>query len=251
MSLTLTANNLAISPGLDSSFVATGGSSPYIYSVMPGGAGGSIGSISGIYSPPSTIGDTPQSYRDTIVVVDDASASTSLSILIGDPLILFCDILQTELGLDNGRVFIWDQKIKSPNDSGLYIAVAVIDCKPFANTNKILDNGDSEQSVNMMATLQLDLISRGPTARTRKEEVILALNSSYSQSQQEKNSFYIGKLPPGSRFVNLSQEDGAAIPYRFTISVAMQYFVKKVKAALYFDDIQDVEIDTDPSPNVI
>jgi hypothetical protein len=55
-----------------------------------------------------------------------------------------------------------------------------------------------------------------------------------------------GGLPPGGQFVNLSMIDGDAIPYRFNISVNMQYFVRKVKAVAYFDDFADVEVTTEP-----
>lgn len=93
----------------------------------------------------------------------------------------------------------------------------------------------------MLATLDIDIISRGPEARDRKEEIILALNSIYAQSQQEGNSFYIGKLPPSARFVNLSNIDGAAIPYRFRISVNLQYAFVKSKAIDYFDTFSTVQ----------
>jgi len=191
--------------------------------------------------------DTPKQIFDTIQVVDSLGAIASSQIMVGTPLLLFCDIIQKELGLANGRVYLWDQKIMQPTDSGLYVAVSVLSCKPFANTNSFNGaTGDAIQSVNMYALLQVDIISRGPEARDRKEEVILALESNYAQSQQEGNSFYIGKLPPGSQFVNLSNQDGAAIPYRFNISVALQYFFVKTKAVPYYDDFSAVAVTTEP-----
>jgi hypothetical protein len=127
--------------------------------------------------------------------------------------------------------------------------VSVLQCKPFANTNFADGSGsglDSVQSINMVATLGIDVISRSNEALLRKEEVLMALASDYSQAQQEANSFNIGKLPMGGQFVNLSPVDGAAIPYRFNISVNIQYFKRKVKAVPYFDDFAPVEITTEP-----
>lgn len=232
MSLILTSSVTAMATGRQTSFLASGGVAPYVYSIAPGGAGGTINPSTGLYTAPlSTTG------KDNIIVTDATLATATKSILSCTPLELFCDILQTEMGLAQGRVYLWDQKIDQPKDNGLYIAVGVLSCKPFGNNTPIDGSGaglNAVQSVNMFATLSVDIISRGPEARDRKEEVIMALNSIYSQSQQEANSFYIAKISSG--FNNLSNIDGAAIPYRFNISVNMQYFVTKTKAVPYFDD---------------
>ncbi len=215
--------------------------------VGAGGAGGTIDSTSGIYTAPTVVSSDPAKLYDTIQVTDYAAATATAQILVGTPLLLFCEVIQQELGLANGRVYLWDQKIMQPSDSGLYIAVSVPGCRPFANVNRQAVNGiDAEQFVSMLATADIDIISRGPSARDRKEEVILALNSTYAQQQQEANSFYIGKLPPGSRFINLSEVDGAAIPYRYRISVNLQYAVSKTKAVPYFGTFADPTVYPNP-----
>lgn len=238
MALILTQTLTAIGVNLTSSFLGVGGTTPYTYSVLPNGAGGTIDSTTGVYSAPSTVNPNPEKLFDTIQVVDAANKKATAQIMIGTALLLFCEIIQQEMVLPVGRVYLWDQKIFQPTDSGLYIAVNVLSCKPFGNTTQYDGTGagiTATQTVNMYATLQLDVISRGPEARDRKEEVILALNSDYAQSQQDANSFLIGKIPPGSQFVNLSNPDGAAIPYRFNINVALQYAFSKTKPVPYFD----------------
>lgn len=249
MSLVLRKSVTAMGVGLTTNVAGQGGVEPYVYSVAPGGAGGAINASTGTYTAPATVNDNPKLTSDTIIVTDDDGATAEGTILVTDALGLFCEVIQQELGLANGRVYLWDQKIMQPNDSGLYVAVKVLLCKPFANTMKYDGSGsglDAVQSVNMLATLQLDIISRGPAARTRKEEVLMALNSNYAQSQQELNSFYIGKLPPGGQFVNLSSIDGSAIPQRFSINVNLQYFVRKTKPVSYFDDFAEVQVTTEP-----
>lgn len=243
MSLLLTQSKTALGAGLTASFLAVGGTAPYVYSVRqnPQGAGGTINSTTGIYTAPPVINGgaygKPDELYDTVVVRDNVGAQAISSIFVGSPLLLFCEIIQRELNLKPGRVYLWDQKIMQPTDSGLYVAISVLSCKPFANTNQIDPaTGDSIQSVNMLAQLQIDIISRDTEARDRKEDVLLAIGSTYAQQQQQGNSFLIGKLPPGSQFVNLSSPDGAAIPYRFSIAVAIQYFYTKAKSADYFDN---------------
>jgi len=248
MSLSLAQTLTAIGPGLTSSFLVAGGTGPYTYSVRPNGAGGTINS-SGLYTAPASVGETPQTLYDTIQVVDSTTPtplSATATILVGTPLLLFCEIIQNQLGLAQGRVYLWDQKVFQPTDSGLYVAVSVPSCKPFANNTSYDGNGNAIQSVNMLATVDIDIISRGPAARDQKEQVMLALMSDYSQLQQTANSFLIAKLPPGSRFLNLSNIDGAAIPYRYKISVNMQYFVTKTQATPYYNTFAQPTVYTNP-----
>lgn len=248
MPLEILISVTAMGPGLSTAIGATGGTEPYTYSVVPGGAGGSIDS-DGVYTAPDTISSDPRQSSDTLMVTDDDGDTATGSILITDAVGLLCDVIQQELGLANGRVYLWDQKINQPTDAGLYVAVSVPMCKPFGNTNFQDSSGSgvaSVQSLNMRALIDLDIISRGTEAYRRKEEVLMALASNYAQNQQVANSFNIGKLPPGSQFINLSNIDGAAIPYRYRISVSLQYFVRKTQPVAYFDTFADVETTIDP-----
>lgn len=244
----------AIGVGLTSSFLASGGTAPYTYSVrnVQPGAGGTINSSTGLYTAPPVVNggnyNQPTQLYDTIQAMDSVGAIATAKILVGTPLLLFCEIIQNQMNLPPGRVYLWDQKIFQPTDSGLYVAVKVLTCKPFGNTNTYDGSGSNsngKQSVNMYAQLELDVISRDYEARDRKEEVLMALRSNYSQTQQLANSFYVGKIPPGSQFINLSEPDGAAIPYRFNISVAIQYFVSKTVPVPYYTEFETPQINTD------
>lgn len=233
--ITLKQTVYALQNGLQASFQAYGGVEPYTYIVEPGGAGGTIDPDTGIYISPASIPEDPRLSNDTITVTDSSAETAQATISILSPLMLFCEIIQREMDLDPGRVYLWDQKIFQPKDDGVYIAVGVLTSEPFANINKSVGASglDEVLTANIKSTLSLDVISRGPSALYRKDELVLALNSNYSQSQQEINSFYIGKLTP--RFLNLSPVDGAAIPYRFNVTVNIQYFIKKTKGIPYFD----------------
>jgi len=241
----------AMAPGFSTIVTGQGGTPPYTYSIVAGGAGGSIapaGADEAQYTAPAIMPPNPREQIATLKVVDSLGAEATGQIQIADPLLLFCEIIQRELGLEPGRVYLYNQKIMQPTDAGLYVAVGVLSCKPFGNTNRpaSAESGmNSEQSVNMVATLSIDIKSRDTSALLRKEEVIMALNSTYSNQQQGRYSFNIGQLPPGSQFVNLSEVDGAAIPYRFNISVNMQYFVRKVKPITYFDEFEAVEVESE------
>lgn len=236
MSLSLFQTLSAVGPNITSSFGASGGTAPYTYAVRTGTwqsgsarfgpAGGSIDSATGLYTAPSAVPTVAANQYDQIIAIDSTGASVSARILIGDPLLLFCDIIQKGLNLPDGRVTLWDQKNFQPTDNGLYVIVSVLSCRAFGNTNLHSNDSsifNSHQSVNMASTLQIDIISRDNSARMMKEAVLLSLNSDYSEQQQNANGFFIGKLPPGGQFTNLSMQDGAAIPYRFVISAQIQY----------------------------
>jgi|GEM_PF-2851117 len=247
MTLSLFSYVTAIGPSLPASFLAIDGTPPYVYSVLPGGAGGTIDADTGVYTSPSIVPNTPTKQYDIIQVIDDDLNTATKNILVGTPLLLFCDILKNQLELADSHIYIWDQKIIEPKDYTLYIAVSVLNPKVFANTNKFDSQNEQEiQSINTVDKLQIDIISRGPEAREKKNYVLMALNSQYSQRQQELNSFYIGKLPAGSQFNNLSHIDGAAIPYRYQIDVNLQYFSKKVQSADYYDNFQTPTILVNP-----
>lgn len=248
MSLVLQQTYTAIAGGLTASFLASGGTGPYTYSVLPVplGPGGAV-DVDGIYTALAASSTDPQRAYATIQAEDTLGETGTAQILVGTPLQLFCEIIQREMGLAKGRVYLWDQNIMQPTDSGLYVAVSVLREKPFASCGRFNGtSGNLAQWLNVMAQLQLDVISRGPEARELKEQVLMTLAGQYAEQQMEKNSFFIGKLPPGGQFVNLSSPDGAAIPYRFKIDINMQYVVRRTTAVSYFDDLAAASVTTNP-----
>lgn len=236
--LTITQNFTAVAPFIAAQFTGAGGTSPYTFTVLPNGAGGSVGASTGAYTAPAQINADPRREYDIVQVTDARDMTAQARILVGSAVQLFCEILQNQLGLAQGRVYLWDQKIFQPTDSDLYIAVSVMNPKPFGSSNYTDANGNEIQTVSMGATLDVDVISRGPAARDRKEEIILAVASQYSRLQQQVNGFYIARLPAHAGFQNLSEVDGAAIPYRYRISLNVMYKVTKILSSPFYSSFQ-------------
>ncbi len=247
MTLTLSQSATATAVNLTVGFLGVGGTGPYTYAVLSGGAGGTINASTGVYTAPAAISSaSPAQLYDTVQVTDSTTPTpltATAQVLVGTPLLLVCDILQNQLALDSNHIYLWEQKIFEPTDHGLYVAVSVPSCRPFGNVNYYQSGSGltSCQYVAMSARLDFDIISRGPDARDRKEQVLLALYSTYSLQQQDACSFSLGRLPPGVGFINLSGIDGAAIPYRYKISCNMTYAVQQQTAADYFNSFSTVQ----------
>ena len=242
MSITISQSKTALAPMVSASFLAAGGTAPYVYSVVPGGAGGTINASTGKYVTPVNFSSDVKKLFDVIIATDAVNATVTTKILVGSPLRLVAEIIQKELGLAPDRVYLWDQKLMQFTDSELYVVVSLPSATPFGNSNTFVavNDGDTPvavQRVSMLGVIDIDVISRGPVARDRKEEVVLALKSNYAKNQQTSNSFLLASIP--TSFHNLSEVDGAAIPYRYRISVKMQYAYVKVTTSTYFDDFEN------------
>ena len=85
----------------------------------------------------------------------------------------------------------------------------------------------------MRETLSIDILSANSEARTRKEEIAMALNSTYSQQQQELYSIKISNLP--NSFIDLSGVEASRRLNRYNISFNVFSWRTKEKSIDYFD----------------
>ncbi len=239
MSITLSATSLAVSPGIQASFSASGGTSPYTFYVRSSGAGGTIDSSTGLYTAPNAYG------IDTVAVTDSTGAFATAQIQSSTVLQLLLDVVKTEMSLPMERAYLYNQKTFQPFDAGIYCAFGIMQCKPYGSTN-LFDGADlvSQQSVNMQGTFWIEVMSGDTSALLNKEQVIIALNSDYSRYQQSLNNFFISPITTG--FTDISQVDGAEIPYRYHLTLNVLYLATKVKSTDYFDSFQTTTVTTEP-----
>lgn len=228
----LRQNFTAIGKRMTARFLATGGVAPYTYAVLPDStAGGSI-DVNGVYTP-STYG------RATIRATDSLNVTATAIVRVMPVLQLVCDIIQTEMSLPNGHVYIFDQKYKIPTNSELYISVGEVTPQPYANINK-MDHGGAGlkevQSINVRSSLMIDIMSRNDSALLRKNEILMAFKSNYAQQQMMANGFQISIL--SDTFNNLQELEGAAIPFRYNITVGLMYTDVKEKEVSYYDEFE-------------
>lgn len=157
---------------------------------------------------------------------------------------IICQIIEHELNIP-GQVWIYNNKINIPADEKLYVVVSFLTEKLIGNNlhYENTENGVNEIStVNTLASIGIDILSRGTAARDRKAEILMALFGTYSQQKQEANSFQISRM--GFNITNVSEAEGAAIPYRYNLTFNVTYATSKTKAVDYYDTFT-TEIKTD------
>lgn len=157
------------------------------------------------------------------------------------------DIIRKELELKQGNIWIRAQNRKIPPESEeLYCVVGVVSFLPIS-AKSTFENGNEVQTVYGRASVQVDLMSRNNSARNRRAELLMALNSYYSKNVQDKYQFRIFEIP--QNFENTSGLQGGSDINRFTLVIRAMVSEQKVKSTDYYDtfnaNIQSQEVVTD------
>ena len=161
-----------------------------------------------------------------------------------EPIKVVAAILKSEMSLANERVVVYNQKWTLPNDSDIFISLGLGTSKVFANRNSTEDReaGFYEvQEINVRESIVIDILSKDSTARERKEEILLALRSVFSQQQQEINSLKIANIPDS--FNDISVVEAAARLNRYNITIGVLSWRKKEKVVEYYDSYE-YEVET-------
>lgn len=150
---------------------------------------------------------------------------------------LICQIIEHELNIP-GQVWIYNNKINIPADNKLYVIVSFLSEQIIGNNAfyEVNEQGSMNEvsTVNSVASITVDILSRSTLARDRKSEILMALYSMYSQQIQSLNGFQISRN--GFNITNVSEAEGAAIPYRYNLTFNVTYATSKTKAVDYYDE---------------
>lgn len=162
-----------------------------------------------------------------------------------EPVVTIVDIIQTEMELEDGQVMLENQRWPIPKASGLYVYVRSISPKPIGTKvwfEDVPGGGVNEvQQVAMSDLIQIDVMSADETARARKEEVLMALNSIYAEKQMEADNLQIARLPQS--FQNAGSLEGTTMMNRFTLTMSVKSLSTKRKATTeYYDQIPTPEV---------
>lgn len=155
---------------------------------------------------------------------------------MSEPIKYICDILQNQLSLADGQIWIYNQKRDIPNDFGVYFVVNYTGQRVIGNTRRETPTATGlveHQSVHSLANFSVNVFSRGSQAREMRDLAIMALNSTYSQQVQERYSFQIARN--SFSVTNTSEIEGVAELTRYTISFNVTYMSETTKSIDYFN----------------
>lgn len=160
---------------------------------------------------------------------------------------LLVELIQTGMGLDVNHVVTYNQQVPIPPDDGLFIAVGVLDEKPFAGSLSysqgqvppgagVTPGGTllESQTLNQHEVYSIHVMSRSNLARTRARDVVFALSNTRAVQIQERYGLLIGSVPIS--FADASMEEGAGRLNRYVITIGCQRGYCRVGAVDYYDN---------------
>lgn len=243
--ITVLKNLQAIAPSIETMFSNTGAVGAVTYSVVAGGAGGTINALTGLYTAPQLSSYDPKKFVDTIQVEDSEGTIGTTTIMVLPYIGLLANIIQVEMGLNQDQVQLYQQKFKVPNDNSIHIAVGMLTQKPTGSKREYVQGASLKEIVSTYwkCVAWVEIYSASNLAFLRKEEIASAIHSTYSEQIQEANNFKIAKIP--SQFTNISSEQGPGIPYRFNVSVQMTFTTSKEKEVPYYETFEEMQTNVD------
>lgn len=155
------------------------------------------------------------------------------------------ELIRSEMGLDAAHCVSYNQMIPIPTDSGIFVAVGILDSKPFGNslsyeeTESPNAEGSGEtileevQSSNIRDVFSIHIMSRDNSARRRRQELPMALTGTAAAQAQDAHGFLIGKIPVG--FVDASVTEGDNRLNRYVLTVAVLWATCLRKPVDYFN----------------
>ena len=162
-----------------------------------------------------------------------------------EPIKIVASIIKNLMGLNDQQIFIYNQNFEIPETSGIFVVIQYNTSQIYSSVNEFIPSdigGDEFLTTQTREDYTINIMSKDDTARTRKEEVILSLNSNYSRNQQELYQFKIGRIT--GNFTNVSELEGSAVINRFALPISLLAHYSKTISTDYYDTFTN-SIETD------
>lgn len=142
-------------------------------------------------------------------------------------------IILDQIDIAPERVNIYGEKWIIPPGDDLFVTIEYVNGRCIANRNTFISTGGDpieKQDLNMMENITVGVFSKNRSAAQRKEEIIMAMMSLYSQSLQEKYAFKIARNAP---IQDLSFIEGSAMLKRYDINLVVFAWYQKIVSPNY------------------
>jgi len=145
-----------------------------------------------------------------------------------------CRLIQDYMNLDNNHIYLYNNKWVIPKDGKLCVVVGTSQETPFFTSTTV--QGTTEENTTLSScNLNINVFSRNREALYRKNEILMALNTSKAINSYVALGFYIPRLP--TTFTQIDEVDGTGILTRYEISFNMYYKTNKFYVSNYIETI--------------
>lgn len=162
-----------------------------------------------------------------------------------ESIIVVMNILIEEMELDSQQIAVYNQKFDIPRNFDIFLYLSYLSQKHFGATLRyetINDIFTEIKSISVQQIIGIDIVSRGREAQLRKEEVVLAFNSTFARQQMSENVLKLATLP--LTFLDLSNLEGPAILNRYHMELVVLTLFEKQKAVGFYDKFPTESIPT-------
>lgn len=150
--------------------------------------------------------------------------------------------MQNFLELAVGRIFVYNQNLKLPGDSSLFVVVSSSgSANIISNVSKYDPDEDEDiQYTTLNQEYYIDFYSKNREAVDRKHEFVMALKSTFSIQKQEEYSMKIWR---SGQILDLSYIDGVSALHRYRLPVKISYIETKRTAIEPIDKFPPLEVE--------
>ena len=160
---------------------------------------------------------------------------------------LLVKLVKEQLDLDNNHVVTYNQRIPIPPDDGVFIAIGIKGEKLYGTTTKYVQSTIPNPQLNQpqipvlnevltqntQEIYSIQIMSRNNDARSRRHEIVFALNSTQAEQMQEKYGFKIANQPV--TFTDVSMGEGASRLTRYAITFNVLSAYSRINPVNYYD----------------
>lgn len=155
------------------------------------------------------------------------------------------DVIKSYMQLSDDQIYIDNQDFKLGNTVSLVVILQPTTSIIRASNKILLADGTEEQVIYTSESYTINAISKNGDARTRKNEIIFALNSQIAENSESEYKYKIFKIP--NSFANVSAAEAGSMLNRYAIEVVVYATYSTINTVEYYDDFsngQQITIET-------
>lgn len=160
-----------------------------------------------------------------------------------EPILILGDIIKNLMNISSDRIYIGNENYKLPTDTGIYIGLEQTASDGYSNTNKFIPADEGQEGAQEELTYRaresynINIYSKDSSARSRKEEVILAFSSNFAKNKQEEFQFKLANI--NNSFINVSGLEGPAVISRYVINISLIAWYSIIRDTDYYDQFSN------------